>query len=125
MNTKPATQAKPSLWRDPIDDAHARRILSPEFFDYAVASGPAHCYGKAMGAWAANDAETFAAYKAAERRALARFSVDGSEPSTGAEILDANSEDAAICEQLAPFLESASVGDSFDHFNTASVVRVL
>lgn len=56
-------------WREPMDEAMARRVLSTEHFDYAVAQGEKFCSTAAVGAWMANSQEKYGAYRTAEREA--------------------------------------------------------
>lgn len=56
-------------WREPMDEAMARRVLSAEHFDYAVAQGEKFCSTAAVGAWMANSQEKYGAYRTAEREA--------------------------------------------------------
>ena len=71
MNPNPS--AAPNYWRDPMDEAAARRAIGVDAFDHAVAAGYAFCMWMRSGAWNACDPEHFAAYAcAAELAAVVR-----------------------------------------------------
>ncbi|OXI61683.1 hypothetical protein CFB81_34885 [Burkholderia sp. AU28863] len=56
----------PDYWRDEMSEAIARRVLGTHFH-YAIVQGVGFCASHAAGAWQANLAESFGAYKTAER----------------------------------------------------------
>ncbi|EOZ0474831.1 TPA: hypothetical protein ACVMZV_002302 [Pseudomonas aeruginosa] len=69
-STKMTTHA--DYWREPMPEEMAQRTMSEELFEFAVQQGSGYCSSRARGAWDANDAEAFGAFKAAERVAIFR-----------------------------------------------------
>lgn len=64
----PEPEPAADYWREDMPENVARAYLG-DVFDFAVSRGAGYCAGRAAGAWDANDVDTFAAYKAAERAA--------------------------------------------------------
>lgn len=62
-----------NLWTDELTFAEivARNPRNAGHYAYAVEQGGGYCRARKAGAWDANNAESFAAYAACERAALA------------------------------------------------------